>query len=274
MSSSTVSHHAREVTRTRAFEVFARAGYVARGVLYLVIGILALRLAWGVSQEAVNQQGALKEISDQPAGLALLLVMIIGLAGYSAFRLTMATFGQTPEAGRHSAMDRIGALGSGIAYALFAVSAIGLLTGDSGSTSGDGQAQRTTAGVFDWPGGRFLVGAAGVILLVVAAYQASQSVTRKFLDDTKTGEMGPGLLKAFTVLGVAGLGARAVAFGLMGGWVLNAAIEFNAREAVGLDGALARLTQHHYGTAALVAVAVGFAMFAGYSIVDARHRKI
>lgn len=273
MSSSTVAHHAREVTHTRAFEIFARAGYVARGVLYLVIGILALRLAWGVSEEAVNQQGALSEIADQPAGFALLLAMVVGLVGYSVFRLTMATFGHTPEAGRHSAMDRVGALGSGVAYALFAASAIGILA-NGDSSGGDGQAQQTTAGVFDWPAGRYLVGAAAVILLAVAAYQAFQAVTRKFLDDTKTGEMGPRLLKAFTALGVAGLGARAVAFGLMGGWILNAAIEFNPREAVGLDGALARLTQHDNGTAALVAVAVGFTMFAGYSIVDARHRKI
>lgn len=272
MTASTASRHARRATRTRAFDLFARAGYVARGVLYLVIAVLALRLAWGVSEEAVNQQGALREIADRPAGRALLVVMVVGLAGYAVFRLVMATFGETPEAGRHDAADRLGALASGIAYAAFAVFAVRILTGGSGS--GDGQAQRTTAGVFDWPAGRYLVGAAGVAFLAVAAYQAHRAVTRRFLEDSKTGEMGPGVRRAFTVLGVAGIGARAAAFALIGGWVLNAAVEFDPREAVGLDGALARLTQQDLGTVALVAVAVGFVMFAGHSVMDARFRKI
>ncbi len=272
MASHTLSGGADEVTHTRAFDLFARSGYVARGVLYLVIAILAFQLARGVGEQAANQQGALQEIADRRFGAVLLIAMVVGLAGYSVFRLTMATLGSTPEAGRHSATDRLGALGSGVSYGLFAVFAVGILTGDSGN--GDGGAQRTTADVFDWPAGRFLVGAAGVVLLAIAAYQAYQSVSRRFLDDTKTGEMSEGVRRAFTVLGVAGLGARAVVFGLIGGWVLNAAIVFDAREAVGLDGALARLTQQTHGTVALIAIAVGLAMFAGYSIVDARHRKI
>lgn len=272
MASHTLSGSTRQVTHTRAFDVFARSGYVARGVLYLVIAILALEIARGGGGEAANQQGALRAIADRPFGTVLIVAMAVGLAGYSVFRLTMATMGTTPEAGRHSAADRLGALGSGLAYGLFAVFAVGILTGDSGD--GDGGAQRTTADVFGWPAGRLLVGAAGVVFLVMAAHQAYQAVSRRFLDDSKTGEMREGVRTAFTVLGVAGLGARAAVFALIGGWVLNAAVTFEAREAVGLDGALARLTERSEGTAALVVIAVGLAMFAGYSIADARHRKI
>ena len=108
----------------------------------------------------------------------------------------------------------------------------------------------------------------------VAAYQAYLGLSRKFLSYTKTQYMSPPTLRRFTALGVTGHLARAVTFGLVGSSSIKAAIEYDPSEAVGIDGALQRLTTHSYGTAALVVVAVGLIAFGVYSVVDARHRAI
>jgi uncharacterized protein DUF1206 len=263
---------ARALTRTPLFEGLARAGYAARGVLYCLIGVLAIRLAEGVATQPASQQGALRTIADQPFGHGLLVLMAIGLGGYALWRLGQAFVGETPEAGKHSALDRLGAVGSGIAYGTFCALAVALLAG-SPSATGHGP-QRATADVLGWPGGRGLVGAAGALFLVVAAYQAYLGISRRFLDDSKTGRMSRSVRRAFTCVGITGLLARAVAFALIGVFLLKAAVEYNPHDAVGLDGALSRITTQAYGPTLLIIVAAGLILFSLYSLADARFRKI
>lgn len=262
----------RAFTATRTFEVLARAGYAARGVIYLLIGVLAIRLAEGIGGARPSQQGALRTIAQQPFGKALLTAMAIGLGGYAVWRLLQALVGHTPEYGQHSAMDRIGAVGSGIAYAAFCLLAISELRGTASNSSA--QTKETTARVMNWPAGRELVAAAGLLFIGIAAYQAYLGLSKKFLTYSKTGEMKPRIRDAFTLVGVVGIVARAVAFLLIGILTVKAARDYNAREAVGIDGALARLTQHTYGTLALIVVACGLIVFGVYSIADSRFRKI
>jgi hypothetical protein len=262
----------RAFTETRLFEVLARAGYVARGVIYLLIGVLAIRLAEGIGGARPSQQGALRTISHQPFGKGLLIVMAIGLGGYAIWRILQALIGHTPEYGTHSFADRIGAAGSGLAYLAFCVLAISELRGTAGSSSA--KTKETTARVLEWPAGRELVGAVGLMFVWIAAYQAYLGLSRKFLTYSKTGQMAPRMRDVFTLIGVVGIVARAVAFLLIGIFVAKAAWDYKPREAVGIDGALARLTQHAYGTTALIVVACGLIVFGAYSIVDARFRKI
>src|SRR5947209_3046660 len=101
-----------KVGQSRAFEVLARAGFVARGVIYGVIGILAVKLAVGAGGKTTNQSGALKTIAHQPLGKVLLVLVAIGLAGYALWRILHAVLGHGPE-GSDSGFDRIAALGSG-----------------------------------------------------------------------------------------------------------------------------------------------------------------
>src|SRR6476469_3854844 len=103
--------------RTRAFEVLARAGFVARGIVYGVIGILAIKLAVGAGGKTTDQSGALRTIAQQPFGEVLLVLVAIGLAGYSLWRLTRALLGHGPE-DTDSGFERLSAFGSGVAYAL------------------------------------------------------------------------------------------------------------------------------------------------------------
>lgn len=248
----------------------ARAGLVARGVVYGIIGILALKLALGDGGKATNQQGALKTIAGQSFGELLLILTAVGLAGYSLWRLTRAAVGHGAEQ-RDSASDRVAALASGIAYGILCITAIEILLG---AGTGSGTPKQPAGGVLDWPAGPALVGIAGAILIGVALYQAYKGLARKFVEDARTGEMSEAVEKAYTALGVFGHVARAVIFALIGYGLIKAAVDYNPKEAIGLDGALRELADASYGPALLGAVAVGLAGFALYSIVDARYRKV
>jgi hypothetical protein len=261
-----------QLAHARALGWLARAGLVARGVVYFVIGLLALELALGEGGKATDQQGAMKAISGQAYGKVLLVLLAIGLAGYAIWRLTRAAVGHGAEQ-RDDTADRVSALASGVVYAALCIVAIGILAG-SGSSSSSQKAKQTTAGVLGWSGGPVLVAIAGVILIGVAIYQAYKGISRDFLEDAKTGEMSESVRKAYTALGVFGLVARAVIFALIGYGVLKAALEYDPKEAVGLDGALHKLTQAAFGPWLLGIVAVGLAGFALYSIADARYRKV
>ena len=248
----------------------ARAGLVARGFVYLIIGVLALKLALGDGGKAANQQDALKTIADRPFGETLLVLVAIGLAGYALWRLIRAAVGHGAEQ-RDSGSDRVAALASGIAYAILCVTAVEILIG---SNSGSGTPKETTGGVLGWSGGTELVAIAGAVLIGVAVYQAYKGLAKKFLEDAKTSEMSSGVQKGYTALGVFGHVARAVIFALIGYGLIKAAIDYDPQKAIGLDGALRRLADSSYGPALLAVVAAGLAGFAFYSMADSRYRKV
>jgi hypothetical protein len=256
--------------RSAVLRSLARAGLVARGVVYAIIGVLALKLALGDGGEATNQQGALRTIADRPFGKTLLVLVAVGLAGYAAWRLVRAAVGHGAEQ-RDSRGDRVAALASGIGYAILCATAIKLL---AGSSTGSGTPKKATGGVLDWSGGPTLVAIAGIVLIGVAGYQAYKGLARKFLEDSKTEQMSPAVEKAFTALGVFGHVARAVVFALIGYGLLKAAIDYDAQKAIGLDGALRELSHASYGPALLGVVAAGLIGFAAYSLADARYRKV
>lgn len=257
------------VGRSSAFEALARAGFVARGAIYAIIGVLAVKVALGAGGNTTNQTGALKTIAHQPFGKVLLILTAIGLAGYALWRLIHAALGHGPEKA-DDAMDRIAAFASGIAYAVICAIAVGILLG----SSSPGSPQKPTAGVLGWPGGVWIVGIAGVILLSVALYQVYRGLSHDFLEDSKTEKMGPTVRRWITLIGAVGHLARGVVFGLVGIFVIKAAIDYNPNQAVGLDGALAKLANHSYGSWLLGVVAAGLICFAVYSISDARYRRI
>jgi hypothetical protein len=259
-----------ELAHAKTLGWLARAGLVARGVVYGIIGILALKLALGDGGKATDQEGALQTIAHQSFGELLLVLVAIGLGGYALWRLIRAAVGHGAEQ-RDSGFERISALDSGIAYGLLCIAAIGILTSSGG---GSGSTKQTTSGVLGWTGGTWLVGIAGAILIGVALYQAYKGLARKFLEDAKTGEMSEGVEKAYTALGVFGIVARAVIFALIGYGLIKAAVDYNPKEAVGLDGALRELAHASYGPALLGLVAAGLIGFGLYSIADARYRKV
>ena len=260
------------IANARWFEWLARAGLVARGVIYGIIGVLALEMAFGTSGKTTNQKGALAEIAQQPGGKILLTLMAIGLFGYAFWRLLRAAVGHGPEE-TDDGKERLKGLVSGIAYASLFVTCLAILFGSSGS-GGSGSPDKATGGVLGWPGGQFIVGIAGLVLIGVGLYQGYEGVKKKFLEKSKTEQMSEKTEKAFTALGVAGHLARMVIFVLIGYFLLKAAIDFDPDKAVSVDGALAAVAKASYGKVLLGIVAAGMVAFGAYSVADARYRRV
>jgi uncharacterized protein DUF1206 len=261
-----------KVAQSRGFEWFARSGFIARGLIYGIIGILAIKLAVGDGGTTTNQQGALKTIAHQPFGKVLLILVAIGLAGYALWRFVRALLGHGPE-GSDSGFDRVAALGSGIVYALLCAVAVEILLG-SGSSSGSGSPSKTAGGVLGWPGGTWLVGIAGAVLIGIGLYQGYRGISKDFLKDSKTEEMSAGVRTWVEWIGSFGHLARMVVFGLVGVFLIKAAVDYNPNKAVGLDGALAKIAHASYGPVLLGIVAAGLIAFGVYSLSDARYRRI
>jgi hypothetical protein len=260
------------VARRPEFGWLARGGLVARGVVYGIVGILALKLAVGSGGKATTQRGALMTIAHEPFGRAMLIATAIGLAGYAMWRLFRAGIGHGTEQ-KDGRFQRVAHLASGLAYAGLCVTAVKILTGVS-STGGSSSPKQTTGGVLDWTGGTVIVGVVGAILIAVALFQGYKGISKKFLDDSKTREMSRQVKRGFTAIGVFGHLARMVVFGLIGYGLVKAAVDYNPRKAIGLDGALNKLSHNAYGPMLLGVVAVGLIGFALYSIADARYAKI
>jgi Domain of Unknown Function (DUF1206) len=260
-----------EVARSDGFEWLARAGFVARGVIYGIIGILAIKVAVGAGGTTTNQQGALETIARQPFGKVLLILVAIGLGGYALWRLIHALLGHGPE-NSDTGFDRVAALGSGIVYAGLCAVAVEILLGAGGSSSGS--AQKTTAGVFGWPAGTWLVGFAGAVLIGIGLYQGYRGLSQDFLKDSKTEQMSSRVRHWIEWIGTFGHLARMVVFGLVGVFLIKAAVDYNSSKAVGLDGALAKLAHQSFGPFLLGLVAAGLVAFGLYSLSDARYRRI
>jgi len=258
------------VVRSDGFEWLSRSGFVARGLIYAIIGVLALKLALGHGGKLANQQGALHTVAEQPFGKVLLTLVAIGLGGYALWRFVRAATGRGPE-GSDTGFERVAALASGIVYLGMCIIAVRILVGlPKASASPD----KTTAGVFGWPAGTWIVGAAGLVLIGVGLYQGYRGVTKDFLADSKTEEMGPLVRTWIGWIGLVGHLARMVVFTLAGAFLVKAAVEYDPHAAVGIDGALAELLQQPYGPLLLGLVAAGLIAFAVYSFSDARFRRI
>ena len=167
---------------------------------------------------------------------------------------------------------RLAALASGVAYGAMCILAVEILLGAGGGSSAS--PKQATAGVFGWPAGTWIVGIAGAVMIGVALYQGYRGITKKFLDDSKVEEMGPATKEWISRLGTIGHLARMIVFGLVGIFLIKAAIDYSPSKAVGLDGALAKIVHRSYGPFLLGIVAVGLIAFALYSLSDARYRKI
>jgi hypothetical protein len=243
-------------------------------VVYGIIGILALKLAFGAGGKTTDQKGALETVAQQPFGKVLLILVAVGLAGYALWRFVRAALGHGVEASNDSGFDRVAALASGVVYAGLCAIAISILVGSSQASSGSGSSKKAAGGVFGWPAGQWLVGLAGAVLIGVAAYQGYRALTKDFLKDSKTEEMSPRVREFVEWIGVVGHGARMIVFGLVGVFLIKAAIEYNPSAAVGLDGALQKLANQPYGSVLLGIVAAGLIAFALYSLSDARYRRI
>ena len=254
-------------------ERFARLGLAARGVLFIVVGILAFRVALGHYRGQASQNGALQEIAAQPGGKILVWIVAIGLIGYSLWRLLSAALGPVADPVATDAKQRVKALAEGLGYGAVAIIAVKVATGSASSSSGGG-GQKQTATVLSWPGGQFLVGLAAVVIIGVGLYYIHDGWTADFTKELKVGEMSPKARKAVIALGRFGRVAQGIVFCTIGVLVMIAAVQFDPNKAKGLDGALKTLVGQPFGQWLLGFIALGLIAYGVYGLAEAKLRRV
>ncbi|MBO0900037.1 DUF1206 domain-containing protein [Cellulomonas sp. zg-ZUI222] len=253
-------------SRQGAWELGARAGYAASGLVHVLIGVLAVQLAFGSSAGSADQSGAFEKIASSPFGAVVLWFTCVAFLALGAWYAAAAISG---AAGGTS--ERAKAGGKAAVYVALGVTAFAFARG-SGSGSGS-QTSSVTGELMQAPGGRLLVGAVGVGIVAVGAYHVHKGLTKKFLEDLRrlpAGTTGRVARQA----GVVGYTAKGVALGIVGVLFVVAAADANPQEATGLDGALVALRDAPGGPVLLLLVAVGLIAFGAYCGIRARFGRL
>jgi hypothetical protein len=272
METATLS--ARRTARSRWTERLGRFGFAAKGALYAIIGVIAIKVAAGQGGNPEDQKGALATLADEPFGVVLLVVLALGLSGYAIWGLVEVVIGRRDKDGVEDYAERAASAGRAVVYGALAAFAWAIVVGGGEATSSSGSEQQQTAMILDWPGGVALVTIFGLIVIGIAAYQGYKAATQGFLDDLELDRMSENERRIATSLGTVGHAARAVVFALIGVFLVKAALEYDPREAIGLDGALQELAAQPYGSVLLGVVAAGLLLYGLYCFVEARYRKL
>lgn len=256
-----------------ATEAAARAGLAAQGVIYLLVGLLALQVAFGRREAQADQQGALATLSDQPFGAVLLWALGIGLVGMALWRLSEAVFGGAGPDGRKPHM-RLLALGRCLFYSFVAYSVLRFTVSGDGGGSGDEQSRDITATALDLPAGRWLVAVGGAVIVVAGVWIGVQAVRRTYRETLKTGEMSPAGRRLADVTGIGGGVTRGLLFAAIGTFAVQAAVKHRSDEAKGLDDTLRTFADTALGPWLLAVVALGLVLFGVFSFVLAARRRV
>lgn len=253
-----------------------RCGLAAKGVVYVLIGIVAARAALGTGDQTIDSHGALGRIAQMPLGAWLVGAIALGLAGYTLWRCVQALLDTEHKGSDLKGLWVRGAyLLSAAIHATLLLTALRMFLGSGGEPgSSDGAAQDWTARLLDQPFGPWLVAAVGLGLIASGGFQIFRAVSAKFRDRLQTAHMSEREQRFAIWAGRFGHLARGVTFGVMGGFLVLAAFRQEPGEAKGLAGALNSLAEQPYGPQLLVAVATGLAFYGLYMFVEARYRRI
>jgi hypothetical protein len=257
----------------------ARLGWFAKGVVYLVAGILAASLVtrslhWStpvVAGEA-SPTGALKELATLTGGRLLLYALGVGLILYAGWRLFTA-FGHGGS-GAEALAKRIGYGVSAVLYLTFAVTAFALARNPKTKPDGNTNVSDITTRILDQSLGRIIVGACGLITIAVGLYRFGKGVTGDVEDELNLSSLSANRRHWLHRLGVVGEIGRGVAIGLIGFFLLRSAMTVNAQEATGLDGALRRVATKSWGPEVVAIVGLGFVAYGMFCLLTFTHRQL
>ncbi len=254
----------------------ARLGYACKGVVYLIIGILAARLALGNAGKTPDNTSAIQTLYEQPFGKVLLALVTIGLFGFALWSLIQAIFdteGKRKKIG--GIIARLGYVGVAVSYGALAFAALNLVTGSgTGGKSSNATAQDWTARFLNQPFGVSLVILAGLIALGVAGALFYKAYKITFRQKLRIATLRPGVQQGVIFIGRLGQSALGVVASIIGIFLIVAALQHNPGEAKGLSGSLVTLLQQPFGPLLLGIVAVGLIAYGIYSFVEARYRRL
>ena len=275
INSQDIIEPAREVASHPWFEKLARFGYVAKGIVYIIIGLLALQTVAGTGGKTTGSSGALETIVAQPFGRVLLSIMTVGIIGYVMWRLIQAIL--NPEHPRQkldfqSIVKRIGYAGSGIAYTGLAFTSFKLIIG-SGNTDNDSTEELTLI-ILEQPFGHWLVLLAGLIVIGIGISWIYRAYQAKFRQNFQLTQMSFRERIWVVRIGKFGIAARGFVFTIIGFFLIQAAIQLDAREAKGVGGTLTALARQPFGIWILSTVALGLIAYGVYCLLQARYRII
>jgi len=243
---------------------------VARGIIYILIGWVALLVALGHGSHEADQQGALRLLAGKPYGFVSLWLLGIGFAAYALWRLSEALNGVAGEGNRMG--PRLRSLARAVIYAGLAYLTFEVISGTHGSQSG--QQQDVTAKVMQHPGGRWLVGIIGLIIVIIGLVLAMEGIRHKFMKYLRTSQMSPRTRRVVGLIGVVGTVARGAVVALVGVGVIDAAVSHNPARSGGIDKALLTLRNEPAGPILLLLVALGLVTFGLYGLCEARWRRV
>ena len=270
-SASSGGSAAEQASNSKAVERAARIGFLAKGLVYALVGALALQIAMGQSEQA-DQKGALREVASRTGGTVILWLMVLGFVGYGIWRLSQATWGRRDETDeKKRTAKRLGSAANGLVYLAFALLALRVVTTSGSSGSGSSS---LTAEVLGWPAGQAMVFTAGLVVIAVAAGLTWRGVKTDFEKNLNTGQMSPQMFRAVHRLGQVGYIARGVVFALVGVLVCKAALDHQPGKAAGFDVALQKVAAAPYGPYLLTAAALGLISFGVFCMLEARYRRL
>ncbi len=257
----------------RGMAWLARAGLVARGLMYVLIGIIAVQVAIDGSHQQADRTGAVRLVAQTAFGTAILWLLVIGFAGMTLWRLSEAAWG-SPGAGGRKASKRLANLARAVFYALVTYGILKYALGVGQPSSSDRQSQDLTADALKYQGGQVVVALAGVVIVIAGLYVIYRAYKLKFLRHLRMGSASPRTRKVVTRLGQVGGIARGLVFATIGVFLVIAAKDANPKQAKGIDSALRALAHTPLGPWLLVVVAIGLVMFGVYSWCEARWRAV
>ncbi|OOL30625.1 membrane protein [Rhodococcus rhodochrous] len=265
------SSTAGRLAQNSVFERFARAGFVVSGIVHLIIGYIAIRLALGGAAGTADQSGAMTELAAKPGGIAALWVGVVAFAIMGLWRLAEAALGSSsrPDADskKSEVIDRLKAFALAVVYFAFAFSAFGFARGSGKSSSG--QSAGITARLMQSTAGTIVLVAGALVIIAVGGYHVYKGVSRSFLDDLE-GTTSPLVRR----LGMVGYIAKGLAIAAIGLLVILAVSQSEPDKATGLDGAFKTVGAQPYGAALLIAAGVGIITYGLYSFAMARYAKM
>ena len=282
-----VSEARQDAVRARAIGIgwvqkFGRLGWVAKGVVYVIVGVLAVPIAFsgGKADEGeASQQGAIAEIADTSAGTFLLLVVAVGLGLYALWRLVTALLPGDNDA--ETLAHRAGYLISAAIYGVLAWTALSWVVSDAGTSGSSGQQsgderflESVSRTLLESTAGRWLLGIGALVGVGVGVYFAIKAAKGSFMDELDLSGASDEERALLERTGQAGWIGRSMMVILLSVFVLNAAWTANPAESEGLDGSLRRIAGDWWGVVMVLATGVGLVLYGIYAVVSARRQRL